>query len=109
MLLLSWSFSCNKNKYTVPEILSKNGPAGAGKFHHKPHMKVLLNGNKHSSICSPSSTHQYRSNCTHNMPAMQYEQHTHLKELLCGQYSDYQKQNFNHNGKQEREVRTSDV
>lgn len=79
----------------MPEILNKNGPTGAGKFHQKAQMKVLLNGNKHSSVCSPSSV------C--------HEQHTHPKELSHGQYGDYQKQNFNHNGKQESEVRTSDV
>lgn len=55
-LLLSQSFSCNKSKYTLPEILSKNSPVGAGKFHHKPQTKVLLNGNKHSSIRSTPVT-----------------------------------------------------
>lgn len=83
ILPLSWSSSCNKSKYTLPEILSENGPIGAGKFHHKPQMKVLLNGNKHSSTCSPSSRHQYRNSNTCNIPAMQREQHMYLKELLC--------------------------
>lgn len=109
MLLPSWCFSSNKSKYTLPEILSKNGPVGTGKFHHKPQMKVLLNGNKHPSIYSPTSTHQPRSNNACNIPAMQREWHTHPKELLYSQDIAYQKQNFNHNGKQGRQVRTSGV
>lgn len=71
-------------------------------------MKVLLNGNKHPSIYSPTSTHQPRSNAC-NIPAMQCEWHTHPKELLYSQDIAYQKQNFNYNGKQGREVRTSGV
>lgn len=107
--LLSWSFYWNKSKYTKPEILNKNSPTGAGKFHQKPGIKVLLNSNKHSSACSPSSTCQYMNNHMYKIPATYHEQHTHPKELLHGQYGDYQKQNLNRYGKQEREVRTSDV
>lgn len=44
-----------------------------------------------------------------NTPPVQREQHMHLKELLYAQYSDYQKQHFNHNEKQGKEARTSNV
>lgn len=93
----------------MPEILTKSGPIGAGKFHHKPQVKVLLNGNKHSSICSPSSAHQYRNNSMCRAPPVQREQHMHLKEQLYAQYSDYQKQHFNRNEKQGKEARTSNA
>lgn len=49
-------FLQQKQIYTTRN--TENGPAGAGKFHHKSQLKVVLNGNKHFSIYCPSSTYQ---------------------------------------------------